>query len=103
MTAPIHVKGVRYPRPRPARPRPADRVGLVRARSLLWLPALGALVAGGIVFGTPHLRFAYGYLETAAGPRYTRCDYLGLHSRRVIPLRGHCPLILLLRAPENRP
>ena len=84
-----------------------SRPALVRPKSLLWLAVVGGLVWAAAEFGSPHLRFQYTYYATGApsgaeaGRRYVSCDYVGLHSRRVIPRNGRCPMFRLLKAPEG--
>lgn len=77
-------------------------VAPVRLKHLLWLPPVLALlfVDPGTV-PTPHLRFAGSYSDASAAPHFYHCDYVGLHSRRIAPPDGHCPLIALLLSPRS--
>ena len=69
---------------------------------MLWAPVLAAAMLTGLVLGTPHLRLVYTYAGPDSAPYYRRCDYVGLHSQRVIPADGRCPLIQLLRPRRER-
>ncbi|WP_422363234.1 hypothetical protein [Pyruvatibacter mobilis] len=69
----------------------------MRLKHLLWLPPVLALllIDPGII-PTPHLRFAGTYSSTSADPYFHHCDYVGLHSRRISPPDGRCPIIAFL-------
>ena len=102
MTREMRVTGVRYPTPgRDRKRRPSISTTPVRLRSLLWLPLAAAVIGGIWHFGTPHLRFAYAYHERGAARFYERCDYVGLHSRRLVPDDGRCPLVTFLLPPSG--
>lgn len=69
----------------------------VRLKHLLWLPpVLALLLIDPGILPTPHLRFAGAYSGTSADPYFHHCDYVGLHSRRVTPPDGHCPIVVFL-------
>jgi hypothetical protein len=102
MSNKMRIEGLRYPKavksPGGKRPR---FVAPVRPRHLLWAVIAGGLWLGASRYGTPHLRFVYTYTGSKAHPHYRRCDYLGLHSRRVFPANGRCPLIVFFKAQES--
>jgi len=84
--------------PKPERQRRC--VWPVRWKHLLWLPPVLALFAlDPATVPTPHLRFAGVYSGTATAPYFLHCDYAGLHTRRVVPPDGHCPLIAFFPPP----
>lgn len=75
------------------RPRRTPRVPLVRLSQLLWIPILSALWLAVEIYGTPHLRFHYTWSGNPDYKTFHECDYVGLHSQRVHPQGGECPLI----------
>ncbi len=84
--------------PKPARTRPI--VWPVRLRHLLWLPpVLALLLINPAAVPTPHLRVAGVYVGPSAAPYFRSCDYVGLHSRRMRPDDGRCPLIAFFPSP----
>lgn len=102
MSDPIRVEPVGQRKTRRTKRSAAPkRPVFIRLRSLLWLPVIGGLIWGIHAFGTPHLRFAYRYVGAEHSRDYTSCDYVGLHSRRVFPVDGHCPLFVFLRPIEG--
>lgn len=75
----------------------------IRPSKLLWLPVVGGIWLAFATYGTPHMRFQYnwtplpGYSEVAPDRiRFSWCDYVGLHPRRVFPGSGRCPLVTLM-------
>lgn len=103
MSDPIRVDGFKARKrmefPKHNRPRFTSPI---RIRSVLWLPALLGLLYGAQEEGTPHLRFQYKYEDRSTYRYFYFCDYVGLHSRRVIPHNGECPLFLMLKEPEKK-
>lgn len=78
-------------------------VALVRGKHLLWVPPVLALFfIDPASLSTPHLRFAGVYSELHSARHYHSCDYLGLHSRRIVPPDGKCPLIAFFTAPASQ-
>ena len=77
-------------------------IALIRPRHFIWLAVLAVLGIGMVLFGTPHLRYIYTYTNGYDGqPVYLTCDYIGWHSQRFIPGDGRCPLIKLLKYPQE--
>lgn len=101
MTDEIRVRGINYPRASHRAPKKTS-VGLFRLRSFAWVLVIGALVWGVMIYGTPHLRFAYTYRPIGEARFYTRCDYIGWNSQRIAPRDGRCPLFLFLRKPHQK-
>lgn len=78
-------------------------VAPVRGKHLLWVPPVLALFfIDPTSLATPHLRFAGVYSELHSARHYHSCDYLGLHSRRIVPPDGTCPLIAFFTAPASQ-
>lgn len=72
------------------------RVWLLRPSKLLWASVIGAIWLSVLFLGTPHLRFRYIWTGNPDFPVYHSCDYVGLHSRRIAPVSGDCPLVMWL-------
>lgn len=101
------IKGVDYPdaEKKTTRHKPFFSVPLIRPRYFLWLLGVSFIAIWIAFHGTVHLRFSYvgKDLGSAFGDDrfyYTRCDYVGLHSQRVFPRNGKCPLFAWLK-PEG--
>lgn len=73
-------------------------VAPIRLRNLVWLPFVGSVWLATETYGTPHLRAAYSFTGSYSHPYYRRCDYWGLHSFRLIPQDGLCPVVVMARA-----
>lgn len=72
-------------------------VWFVRPAKMIWALVIGAAVASVWSHGTAHIRYEYVWSGPESHPFYHECYYFGLHSRRVFPRDGKCPLILFLR------
>lgn len=73
----------------------------IRLRNLLWLPLAGAAWLALEYYGTPHLRYAWEGFSMGRGPDapvyFRRCDYVGLHSFRLHPRDGKCPVFMFAK------
>lgn len=77
-------------------------VAPIRLLNMIWLPIMLGLISAVHHYGTPHLRVQYVWSGARSAPIYHDCQYWGLHSFRLQPLTGNCPLILLARSSKER-
>lgn len=78
-------------------------VAPVRAINLLWLVIVLTVLWAADRYGTPHLRIEYTWSGSKANPTYHNCAYWGLHSFRIQPASGECPIVVLARPAKVAP
>ena len=96
MSDKMRIEGISIPKADPQTAK-SGRVSPVRPRHMIWLAVLGSLWFGVQLYGTPHLRFIYTYKEFSGHRFYLTCQYAGLHSQKIIPVHGRCPLFVFLK------
>ncbi len=102
MSDKMRIEGLSYPDNSNGKSKPGTgSIVPIRFRHFTWLAVLAALGVGIFLYGTPHLRFSYTYTNAYGQPYYLICDYIGWNSQRFIPSDGRCPLIKLLKSPQE--
>jgi len=82
-------------------PAKAPFVAPVRAFNMIWLAVVAGVAWAANHCGTPHLRTHYVWSGTRAAPTYHECRYWGLHSFRVRPRNGTCPLFVMAQGRKD--
>ena len=77
--------------------RKSTQARWVRPAKLLWLPAVAAVVAFLVAFGTHHLLWTYQYTGRADAKYFVSCNYIGRDAQTIVPLDGKCPIVAMLK------